>query len=134
VNAERDARITAAQAVLIDFRRLVKADALRTGPQWEHWAGRLAAALGSVLPLDAGEIRGSRTASGVDAGTATILPADLPTVLGALDDAATLHRERAEAYCEACVTHPAGACDSHIDDLDQAEAYQALAARLGGQR
>ena len=65
------------------------------------------------------------------AGAATITAADLPTVIGALADATTLHQERAEAYCADCVVHPAGACEEHLDDLDQAEAYKALARMLG---
>ena len=56
MSAELQARLTAAAAVLADYRRLVAADAIRTGPQWEHHAGRLAAALGSVLEA-AGESR-----------------------------------------------------------------------------
>lgn len=48
-SAEARARRTAAYAVLADYRRLVLADAIRTGPQWEYWSGRLAAALDSIL-------------------------------------------------------------------------------------
>jgi len=67
-------------------------------------------------------------------GSATLAPADLIEVLGALEHAATLLRERAAAWCDDCTRHPAGACESHVEDLDQADAYAALAARLGGAR
>jgi hypothetical protein len=59
-------------------------------------------------------------------------PAELTVVLGALDHAEQLLRERAAAYCDDCATHPAGACEEHVDQLDQADDYQVLAARLGG--
>lgn len=56
--AELAARITAAQAALGDFRRF-EAEAAREGPaswaDWAMWAGRLAAALGSVLELAGAE-------------------------------------------------------------------------------
>jgi hypothetical protein len=64
-----------------------------------------------------------------------ILPGpELQAVLGALDHAAVFLEERAEQHCDACVTHPAGACESHVDDLDQAGAYRALAGRLNGRQ
>lgn len=34
------------------------------------------------------------------------------------------------AYCFDCASTPAGACDDHLDDLDQADAYRDLAAEL----
>lgn len=58
----------------------------------------------------------------------------LPTVLGALDHAEQLMRERAEAFCETCSTSPAEACREHLDQLDTADAYRELARRLGGAR
>jgi hypothetical protein len=60
------------------------------------------------------------------------LAADLPAVLGALDHAEQLMRERAAAWCQECTADDSGACSQHLDDLDQADAYAALAARLGG--
>jgi len=47
--AELAARITAAQAVLGDFRRFEDGSAIPG--DWAMWAGRLAAALESVLEL-----------------------------------------------------------------------------------
>lgn len=51
--AEQAARRTAAVAALGDYRREEAADAIGAGPAmpWAMWAGRLAAALGSVLEL-----------------------------------------------------------------------------------
>jgi hypothetical protein len=60
-------------------------------------------------------------------------PGDVRDALGALDHAGQLMRERAAGGCEGCVTAPAGACDVCLDELDQTDAYAALAARLGGQ-
>jgi hypothetical protein len=59
---------------------------------------------------------------------------DLATVLGALEHAEQLMRERADAWCEECATSAAEACRVHLDQLDQADAYRALAERLGGAR
>jgi hypothetical protein len=59
-------------------------------------------------------------------------PADLIEVLGALDHAGQLMRERTAAGCEACTTAPSGACEVCLDQLDQADAYDGVAARLGG--
>jgi hypothetical protein len=67
-------------------------------------------------------------------GSGTLSPADLIEVLGALDHAEQLLRERAGAWCDSCVTSLAGACPEHVDDLDQADTYRALAGRLGGAR
>lgn len=60
------------------------------------------------------------------------LDADRPEILGALDHAEQLMRERAAAGCEACNTVPGDPCDTCLEGLDQADAYAALAARLGG--
>lgn len=65
-------------------------------------------------------------------GSATLAPADLVEVLGALEHAEQLMRERADAWCEECATAPSEACQAHLDQLDQADAYRALTARLGG--
>ncbi|MGO9080457.1 MAG: hypothetical protein ACLQDY_15670 [Streptosporangiaceae bacterium] len=66
-------------------------------------------------------------------GTATVGPADLPVVLGALEDAAELLEQRAAHWCEACETTPAE-CDLHQADLDAAGRYRALASTMGGAR
>jgi hypothetical protein len=75
------------------------------------------------------EVRVTATAPLPDGG-ATLSPADLLGVLGALDHAEQLMRERAAQFCDDCAVHPAGACESHVEDLDQADAYAALAGRL----
>jgi hypothetical protein len=67
-------------------------------------------------------------------GSATLAPADLIEVLGALEHAAEALVDRAAQHCGDCVTHPAGACEAHVDDLDQADAFRAVAARLGDAR
>jgi hypothetical protein len=59
-------------------------------------------------------------------------PADMTGIHGALDHAAAFLRDRAEQFCDDCSRHPAGACDAHVDDLDAADAYRALAVQLGG--
>jgi len=54
-------------------------------------------------------------------------------------DAATLGRALADAIeyrapageCADCDVHPAGLCEPHAADLDLADDYAALAARLG---
>ena len=154
VSAELEARRTAAAAALADYRR----DEAGTGePSWAMWAGRLAAALESVLAMppepEPGKLAAiravvaafdwefddrqlalehiERIAEGQD-DAAALTAAQLPTVLAALDDAATFRTERASAYCYACSGHPAGACEEHVDDLDQADAYRQLATTLGG--
>ena len=136
-SAETLARRTAACAVLEDFRRLTAAGAVTTGPMWQHWACRLAAELGHVLgvPPAEGDVRGSRTASGVDpGGVATIVPQDLGTVLGALRDAARLHEERATSWCPRCRPCPRGLCEEHLADAAAAVAYLSLGFRLGDDR
>ena len=54
--------------------------------------------------------------------------------LVALADAETYVTDRAAAWCEACESAPEGACQEHVNDLDQADAYRQLAREIGGQR
>jgi hypothetical protein len=61
-----------------------------------------------------------------------ISPAGVVTVRQALADAEAFRRDRAGARCADCQDHPAEACDDHVDDLDQADAYRDLAAMLAG--
>jgi hypothetical protein len=56
------------------------------------------------------------------------------TVLAALADAVAYRTAGADARCEDCMAHPAGCCDRHADDLDQADRYRQLVRELGGQR
>jgi hypothetical protein len=53
-------------------------------------------------------------------------------VAQALADAEAYRRKRAENWCGDCAAAPAGGCDDHLDDLDQADAYRNLAAELAG--
>ena len=60
----------------------------------------------------------------------TVSPADAVILGQALADAEAYRRDRAGAWCADCQHHPAGACEGHVDDLDQADAYAGLAAQL----
>ncbi len=59
-----------------------------------------------------------------------VSPADAVIIRAALADAEAYRRERAWAWCADCQQRPAGACESHLDDLGQAGAYRGLAAEL----
>ena len=59
-----------------------------------------------------------------------ISPADAETIRQALGEAEAARRERAAAWCVHCEGHPARACERHVDDLDQADAYAELARQL----
>jgi hypothetical protein len=56
-----------------------------------------------------------------------ISPADAATIRRALADAESTRRDQTAAWCGDCQGHPAGACDQHVDDLDQANSYRDLA-------
>ena len=160
MSAELEAPRTAAAAALADYWRAVEDEARPGGKPvlWAMWAGRLGAALESVLAMppepEPGKLAAiravlaafdwerddrqyalehiERIAEGQD-DAAALTTGQLSTVLAALDDAATFRTERAAAYCYACSGHPAGACEEHVDDLDQADAYRQLATTLGGE-
>ena len=55
-----------------------------------------------------------------------ISPAEAVVIGRGLADAESYRRDRAEAWCADCEAHPAGACDQHVDDFDQADAYAEL--------
>ena len=60
-----------------------------------------------------------------------MLTAEQATVLTrALADAQTYRMREAAEYCAGCETHPRGACDDHLDDIEAAQAYHDLAAGL----
>jgi hypothetical protein len=59
-----------------------------------------------------------------------ISPADAVTVARALADAERYRRRRVEDWCADCAGSPAEACDTHLDDLDQADAYAELGRQL----
>ena len=84
--------------------------------------------LGQVLDVIDG------LAPAVLAGNYDLTPAQVATVLAAVADAVAYRTAGADARCEDCMAHPAGCCDRHADDLDQAGAYRQLARELGGQR
>ena len=60
----------------------------------------------------------------------SVSPADAAVLARALADAEAYRRERAGAWCADCQGHPAGACETHVDDLDQADAYAGLGRQL----
>jgi len=70
----------------------------------------MAAAVGSLLEMAGGGL-------------------DLAVLGQALADA-TAYREPS-GDCADCDSHPAGLCEPHAGDLDQADAYAALALELG---
>jgi hypothetical protein len=65
-------------------------------------------------------------------GRVTITAAQAGLIGQALADATAYRRQQATAWCGDCDRHPAACCDQHVADLDQADAYVALAADLGG--
>lgn len=75
-------------------------------------------------------VNASRTASGIEPdGSASLLRADVPTVLLALDEAAEHVRDAIDMCAE---DHSAG-CSTCDHRRARAESYDALAAILGGQ-
>ena len=62
-----------------------------------------------------------------------LTPRDKRLLLAALTEAADYREGRSTLFCEACQSADAGACDEHATDIDQAEAYRALARRIGGE-
>ena len=111
--AELAARITAAAAVLGDYR----SDAARPGDgtDWQSWAYRLASMLGAVLDV---------------AGQAPALTPQQLVVLGqALTDAIEYRTPGAD--CADCDASAAGLCEDHAADLDKTDGYLALAHDLG---
>jgi hypothetical protein len=64
------------------------------------------------------------------AGAVTITSAQAAVIAQALDDAQAYRRRRAEAWCSDCETAPEGACQDHLADLDQADAYAELGRQL----
>lgn len=64
-------------------------------------------------------------------GGAHLVPADVEVLGQALADAIERRREHAAGECADCDTGPAGLCELAAGDLDQADAYVALAWSLG---
>jgi hypothetical protein len=134
-DAAADQRVTAAREYLAAVRPHKVHE--RSRDQLVREAAELRKMLGQVLDyvgyLDALGASPMSTAVAPD-GSAVLAPADLLQVLGGLDHAEALLRERAAAWCDDCASSPAEACQRHLDDLDQADAYRAVAARLGDAR
>jgi hypothetical protein len=63
-----------------------------------------------------------------------ISPARMTVIRVALADADAYRTAGADARCEDCMVHPAGCCDRHADDLEQADAYRRVLRELGGQQ
>jgi hypothetical protein len=63
-----------------------------------------------------------------------IITVDAALLAEALADAERYRRGHAAEPCTDCETAPAGACEKHLDDLDQADAYRDLAAGFAGGR
>jgi hypothetical protein len=122
VSAELEARHTAAAAVLADYRRWERGEAINAGGifDWQTAAMRLAAELRSLL-----ERAGTEQASPV-----LILSESSEAVLGQALADAIAHRTP-QGICPDCDAHPAGLCDDHAGDLDTTDAYLALARELG---
>jgi hypothetical protein len=65
-------------------------------------------------------------------GVVTFTAAQAAVIRQALADAEAYRRKRASDWCDDCATSPAQACSDHLDDLDQADAFRAVAAELAG--
>jgi hypothetical protein len=124
VSAELAARRTAAAALVADFRRWAAGE-LVSG-DWQSWSLRLASALGDVL---AELSRTALPAAKPEPGGAYLTPADMRTVLEALDVAADYKRDRA-ANCADCDASPADLCGTCEWRLHVADGYDALTRRL----
>jgi hypothetical protein len=126
VNADLAARRTAAAAVLADYRRELLSAPL-TRPPGREWMLRLATELESLLEaLNAPAVLGAEPESGgLNDGQRKVLGQ-------ALADAADYREARGgDSYCAECEASPAGLCDLHAADMDQAGAYLELARDLG---
>jgi hypothetical protein len=96
------------------------------GDGWHHWRGRGTAA-SPVELYDAGH---EPVVAWCQPPGQFVSPADAATIAQALADAEAYRRERAAAYCYDCSAAPQEACEAHLDDLDQADAYAELGRQL----
>jgi hypothetical protein len=117
VNAELNARRTAAAAVLADYRAAV-ASAPLTKPPGREWMLRLASVLDELL-------------DGLGSATVTLAQDQAATVARALADAEKHRMREAAEQCADCEADPRGCCDGCLDDLDAAQEYHDLGAELG---
>ncbi len=60
----------------------------------------------------------------------SLSPADAAVLGQALTDARDYRMKQAAEFCTDCEKHPAGACETHIDAIDQAGEYLVLARQL----
>ncbi len=130
MNAELAARLTVARSAAGDFERETAAFAAGgPSPDYPVWAYRLDGALRGVFGTAGHGARSERPDSPAS-GAPMLTPRDRRSILAALDHTAAFLTERAATYCLDCAESPAGLCDYHADDLDQASACRALADRL----
>jgi len=89
-----------------------------------------------VIGEQAGALQEARAAllSAYEAAAVMLTAAEVATVLDGLAIAAECRRYRASLICQACAEHPAGLCEDHQADLDQADEYDVLARQIGGTR
>lgn len=131
--AELAARVTAARAARGDFERQKQDTPMRlgSGPAWQVWAERLSAELGGLL--DALTLPASDSAAtGINLdGSATLSPADVLVVIGAVRDGIAF-RGSIVGRCRRC--GPGIPCESHQGDSADLGLYQGLAYRLGDDR
>jgi hypothetical protein len=102
------------------------------GDGWHHFRGNGTVASPVVL-FDAGH---EPEVAWCPPPGRSISPADAAVLGQALADAEVYRRGRAGDWCADCAGSPAEACDDHLDDLDQADAYAELGRQLqqeGGQ-
>jgi hypothetical protein len=117
-----------AATVLAGFTRVTDAhidDETRTVPRPDYpaLAFDLAGQLGALLNcLNRGAVFGR--------GALILSSAQAATVACALEDAEVFLRARALAWCDDCESSPAAVCQQHLDDLDTADKYRAVAAEL----
>ena len=88
----------------------------------------------SVLVRECAELRHQLRLVLEAVAAAALTPWQRATALAALEDGATYRTGKATEWCDGCVKHPSGCCDRHLDDMDQADAYQRVAREIGGSR
>jgi len=117
-----------------ETRILSEVRAVLAAFDWEHGDRQLALEAIERIVL-AGSAPAQEPAALASAGpvpAVTLTAGQLATVLDALADAGEYRRKEAAQWCADCESSPAEACGQHLDDLDAAQAYEALGAGLGG--
>jgi hypothetical protein len=113
--AELAARMTAAAAVLGDYRADLASAPLMHPPPMAVWAQRLSRALDDIIRAPGGCLTDGQR-----------------EVLGhALADAIENNERGLDDFCAGCDRHPSALCAGHAADLDRADSYRALARTLG---